>query len=156
MRGNRIHPRASRHIKDHRSEAIDRFEHRILKDGLHDDVVEDTQLAHLEDALAQVEDVRDRRREELADDLDDDPSAEIANAVEALHEPIADRVDELCAERCRAVLVDGDEWVDEGWEDREAVEAAKREATAWLLAHEDVTRRLWADEEDPVLEEVDA
>jgi len=153
MRGNRIHSRAKRRVQSHRSEAVDRFDHRILADGLHDDIVEDQQLAQLEDAVAKIEDVRDRRREELADDLDEDPSAEIAAAVETLHEPIADRVDELCAERCKAVLVDGDEWVEEGWEDEDDVLAAKREANTWILDHEDVARRLWTTEEDPIVTE---
>ncbi|UIO98915.1 hypothetical protein Hbl1158_10250 [Halobaculum sp. CBA1158] len=154
MRGNDTHPRAGRRITDHRSEATDRFEHRILKDGLHDDIVEDAQLAQFEDAVATIENVRDTRREDF--DGDGDPGEAIADAVEQLHEPIADRVDELCAERCRTVLVDGDEWVEEGWEDPEDVEEAKREATSWLTHHGDVARRLWDEDEDPVLNEVGA
>lgn len=154
MRGNRIHSRADRRVKNHRSEAVEQFDHRILADGVHDDIVEDDQLAQLEDAVATIEDVRDERRSAL--DGEGDPADAIANAVEQLHDPIADRVDEIAAERCRTVLVDSDEWVAKGWEDRDEVDAAKREAANWLLEHEDVTRRLWTEDNDPVLGEVDA
>jgi len=141
MRGKRIHSRARRRVRNHASRAVDRFEHRILADGVYDDVLEDTQLAHLEDAVAKIEDARDRRREELADELDADPSSGIADAVEQLQKPIADRINEVCAERCRAVIVDGDEWVAEGWEDADDVAAAKEEARRWLQDNIDAAER---------------
>ncbi|RDZ61401.1 hypothetical protein C5B90_19200 [Haloferax sp. Atlit-12N] len=146
MRGNDIHSRAARRVRvDHRSTATDEFDHRILCDGVHDDVVEDDQLAQLEDAIATVEDVRDERRRELGDtdDYDARVESDTASAALQLHDVVDQRVMEICAERCRAVLVDGDEWVEEGWEDASEVEAAKREATNWLLEHPETCKRLW-------------
>lgn len=147
MRGNDIHPRASRRIRtDHRNAALDEFETRLLEDGVHDDIVEDMQLALLEEAIATAEDARDRRREELAD-TDEDYSSEVVRAVEHVQGTVRRRIEEICAERCRFVLVDGDDWLDEGWVDQEVLEAAKREASNWLLEHEAVTQRLWGGDE---------
>lgn len=149
MRGNRIHTRAERRVREHARDASERFDHRILADGVHDDVLEDLQLAVLEDAVVDLEHVRDDRREELNDG--GDPSAALFEAVESVQPVVDDRVDELCAERCRIVLVDGDEWTEDGPEDAEDVDAAKREATNWLLEREEVTRRLWGDSEEPIV-----
>lgn len=147
MRANDIPTRAKRRIRnDHRQAACGEFEHRILRDGVHDDVVEDDQLAHLEALIANTENVRDRRREELAD-TDEDYAAEIARSIEHLQGTVTRRVMEICAERCRVVLVDGDEWVEEGWEDADEVAAAKREATNWILEHREVCERIWGDED---------
>ena len=141
MRGHDIPPRASRRIRsDHTSTATSEFDHRLLKDGVHDDILEDTQLALLEDAIATAEDARDRRREELAD-TEADYGHEVAWSVEHLQSVVGRRVMEVCAERCHTVLVDGDEWVAEGWEDQEDVDAAKQEAATWLLDREAVTAR---------------
>ncbi|MFC7202840.1 hypothetical protein ACFQJC_04885 [Haloferax namakaokahaiae] len=148
MRGNRIHSRASKRIRnDHRTTATDEFEHRILRDGVHDDIVEDGQLAQLEDAIATLEDVRDERRRELGgdDEYDASQGAEVASSVVTLHDIVSHRVQEICAERCRIVLLDGDEWVEEGYEEADAVAEAKREASNWLLEHPDVCERLWGD-----------
>ena len=154
MRGNRIHTRASRRIRsDHRDAALEEFDHRILRDGVYEDVIQDGQLAHLEGAIADLEDVRDRRRAELAD-TDEDYAAEVARSIEHLQGTACRRVEEICAERCRSVLVDGDEWVDEGWEDPDDVDAAKREAATWLLANADACNRLWsAEEHESLLDE---
>jgi len=154
MRGNDIHGRAAKRVRnDHRRRALDEFDHRILADGVHDDIVEDDQLAHLEDAIAKLEDTRDRRRSELATD---DPGAGIANSLDGLQETARERVMEVCAERARTVLDDGDEWVAEGYEDREEVEAAKREAATWLLANDEVTRRVYGGTDFLREQEVDA
>ena len=143
MRGNRIHTRASRRIRsDHRDAALEEFDHRILRDGVYEDVIQDGQLAHLEGAIADLEDVRDRRRAELAD-TDEDYAAEVARSIEHLQGTACRRVEEICAERCRSVLVDGDEWVEEDWEERDDVDAAKREAANWLLEHREACERLW-------------
>lgn len=146
MRGNDIHSRAARRVRgDHRSTATSEFDHRILCDGVHDDVVEDDQLAQLEDVAARLEDVRDDRRNELGetDDYDASYGTELANSLVDLPTVIDQRVMEICAERCRIVLVDGDEWVERGWEDASEVEAAKREASNWLLEHPEACKRLW-------------
>lgn len=150
MRGNDIHPRAARRIRsDHRDVALDEFESGMLRDGVHDDIVEDTQLAQLEDAIAHAEDARDCRRAELADG-DEDFSREIVRAVEHVQGTVRRRIMEICAERCRVVLVDGDDWLAEGWVEADELEAAKREAANWLLEHEAVTRRLWDESDTPV------
>lgn len=141
MRGLDIPPRASRRIRnDHRRTATSEFHHRVLADGVHDDIVEDTQLAQLEDAIATAENARDRRRNELAD-TGTDYAEDVAWSIEHLQAVARRRVMEVCAECCRTVLVDGQAWVDEGWEDQADVDAAKREAAAWLLAHEFITER---------------
>lgn len=143
MRGNDIPPTASRRIRnDHRTTATDEFEHRLLRDGVHDDIVEDDQLARLEHALALTEEVTDLRIGGTALDY----LAGLDDAAGALTDEIDARVMEVCAERCRRVLKDGDDWVERGWEDARDVEAAKREAVNWLLEHRGVCRRLWGDE----------
>lgn len=153
MRGNRIHTRAKRRIRnDHRQAAVNEFDHRILADGVHDDIVEDQQLAETEDAIAKLEDQRDRRRDELAETTTDH-AAEIVRSIEHLQGTARQRVMELCAIRCDTVLADGDEWVDEGWEDADAVQAAKHEAAQWLIEHADVRTRLWGEEGPDALNE---
>lgn len=148
MRGNRIPTRAKRRIRnDHRKTATNEFSHRILRDGVHDDIVEDDQLAHLEGVIANAENVRDRRREELAN-TDEDYAAEVARSIEHLQGTVQRRVLEVCAERCRMVLVDGDDWVEKDWVDVEDVESAKAEAVNWILEHREVCERLWDDDED--------
>jgi hypothetical protein len=155
MRGHDIHGRGARRIRsDHRQTAIDEFHHRILRDGVHDDIVEDAQLAHLEDAIAKLEDTRDRRRREL--ETDADPAQAVVDAIEDLQETARERVMEVCAMRARIVLVDGDVWVQEGYEDEADVEAAKREAATWLVANDDVTKRTFGGMDEAVSEEVDA
>lgn len=149
MRGNNIHTRAARRVRtDDRDLALEEFDAKLLRDGVHDDIVEDSQLAELEDAIASIEDARDQRRDALAES-DADPAGELARSVEDLQDTVRHRVMEVCADRCRVVLVDGDNWLDEGWVDQADLVAAKREAANWLLEHEDVTDRLWT-EEDPV------
>ncbi|WEL29825.1 hypothetical protein [Haloferax volcanii] len=142
MRGNDIHSRAAKRVRaDHRPAATGEFDHRILCDGVHDDIVEDDQLVQLEDAIATLEDVRDTRRNELGNG--DELTTDTVDAITRLQDEADRRVMEVCAERCRAVLVDGDEWVGEGWEEASEVESAKREATNWLLEHPEACKRLW-------------
>lgn len=154
MRGNRIPTRAKRRIRnDHRTTATDEFEHRILIDCVFDDVVEDQQLAMLEESIARLEDARDQRRDDLAEP-DVGSCSDLATAVEAMHDPPRARVMEICAERCRTVLIDGDDWVERGWEDAEEMATAKREAATWLLEHPDVRARLWGSDEDAELDQL--
>lgn len=154
MRGRDIHARASKRISnDHRQTALDEFQHRILRNGVHDDIVEDAQLAHLEDAIAKLEDTRDRRRSELAGDY---PAAGITDSLDDLQKTARERVMEICAERARIVLDDGDAWVAEGYEEEADVEAAKREAATWLLANDEATRRVYGGTDFLREQEVDA
>ncbi|GGM64039.1 hypothetical protein J2752_000481 [Halarchaeum rubridurum] len=147
MRGQDIHPRAARRIRsDHTSTAPSEFRHRVLADGVHDDVLEDSQLATLEDAIASLEDVRDERRETLRGAGDQGRTA--GEPLPDLHRQARDRVRELCAARAGVVLADGDTWVAEGFEDAADVAAATREAAAWLRAHPDVRERVF--EDDPL------
>ncbi|WP_338756500.1 hypothetical protein V9T20_12525 (plasmid) [Halobacterium salinarum] len=156
MRGNDIHSRAAKRIRnDHRQRALDQFDHRILADGVHDDIVEDDQLAHLEDAIAKLEDTRDRRRGELPSD-DSDPGAGIADSLDGLQETARERVMEICAERARSVLDDGDDWVAAGYEDAEDVEEAQQEAATWLVANAEATRRVFGGTDVLREQEVDA
>lgn len=146
MRGHDLHPRASRRIRDHEDTAIDVFGHRLLQDGVAEDVLEDDQLARIEQAIATAEDARDQRRAALADDadvpIDVDYGADIAATLEPLQRTARRRVDELCAERCRVTIEAGDDWVARGHADADEVAAAQREARAWLLEHPDVCGRL--------------
>lgn len=143
MRGNNTPPTASRRIRnDHRDTATDEFDHHLLADGVHDDIVEDAQLARLEHARALTEAAHDRRTDETALDY----CAGLDTATGKLLTQIDARVMEVCAERCRRVLVDGDDWVRREWHDADEVDATKREASTWLLEHPDVGERLWGDE----------
>jgi len=144
MRGHDIPPTAAKRIRnDHRTTATDEFEHQLLADGVYDDIVEDEQLARVEAAIATAEQVSDLR----VDGLEGvDYCGDIDRAVGRLREMVRPRIMEVCAKRCRAVLVDGDNYVEEGWREAEAVAAAKREAANWLLEHREVCRRLWGEE----------
>jgi len=154
MRGNDIHGRASKRIRnDHRRRALDEFNHRILADGVHDDIIEDDQLAHLEDAIAKLEDTRERRRGELDSE---DAGADIAGSLDGLQETARKRVMEICAERARVVLDDGDDWVAKGYEDAEDVQEAQQEAATWLVANDEVTRRVFGGTDFLHEQEVDA
>lgn len=144
-RGNDVHTRAARRIREHSRQAAEAFESQPIRDGLHDDVLEDTQLAQLEDAIAEMEDLRDRRRTDENADAPVDPTADVVDAIETLQTTVDHRLAELQAERCRTVLDDGAEWVARGWCDREAVAEATAEATTWLLEHHEVCLRAFGE-----------
>jgi len=141
MRGNDIPTTAARRIRtDHRPTATNEFESRLLSDGVDEAVLEDTQLARLEAARAEVEEAYQTR----TDDLDAvDYDAELDGIADSIGTEIQTRIMEVCAEACARVLDRGAEWVDEDWEDVPTVMAAKSEAVAWLRDHPEVCERLW-------------
>lgn len=144
MRGNDIPAPARREISGRLRElATGQFEHRILADGVHDDVVEDGQLAQLMDAAVTAGHAVERR--EAQHDTVDADTADAAAAAERLRQVAETRVLEICAERCFAVLDDGHVWVEKGWEDRDDMRTAQQEAAAWLCDHRDVCVRVLGD-----------
>ena len=152
-RGHDIPPRAERRIRnDHTNTAIDEFESGILRDGVWEDVLEDTQLAQLEDAIATAENARDRRRGEL-DDESEDHGLLVATGMQDLQAVVRKRVMELCAERAHTVLEDGDQWVSEGWEDPDTIKDAQDEAATWLREHRDVCLRVFGTSTPDVLDD---
>jgi hypothetical protein len=143
-RGNDIHVRASRRIRnDHTDRAADEFDHQLLSDGVRERVLQDTQLAQLEDAIATTENARERRRAEL-DGQSQDHGAPVASAMDELQAVVRQRVMELCAEQATTALEDGDQWAEEADHiSEEDVEAVQAEAATWLLDHPDVCQRVF-------------
>lgn len=147
MRGNRLSPGATSLIHELRADAVDRFDARLICDGLHDDVQEDDQLAALAQAVAEIDHAHDVRERAVDEDETNIPSL-CDHAHDVLKRTLDPRLAEVIAERCRVILVDGDDWLEQGWVEADELATAKREAANWLLEHDDVTERLW--EESPV------
>lgn len=152
-RGHDIPTRAERRIRqDHTDTATGEFDHQLLSDGVWEDVLEDTQLAQLEDAIATAENARDRRRGEL-DDTSEDHGLLVASGLGDLQAVVRKRVMELCAERAHLALEDGDQWAEEGHFSAGLVEDAQAEAAAWLREHPDVCQRVFDTSEPSVLDD---
>ena len=150
-RGHDVHARAERRIRqDHTDTASAEFEHQLLSDGVWEDVLEDTQLAQLEDAIATAENARERRRGEL-DDQSEDHGLLVATAMDDLQTVVRKRVMELCAERAHCALEDGDEWLAEDHLSAELVEDAQDEAAGWLHEHPNVCLRVFGTTHPSVL-----
>jgi hypothetical protein len=151
MRGSDLPRRAERRIsEDYTHRAAREFNHGLLSDGVREDVLQDEQLADLEDAIATAEDARDRRRGGL-DDTSEDHGARVAAAMNDLQAVVRQRIMELCAERAHAALEAGDQWVADGV-DAADVAAAQHEARQWLHAHPDVCQRVFDEREPAVLD----
>ena len=150
-RGHDVHARAERRIRqDHTDTASAEFEHQLLSDGVWEDVLEDTQLAQLEDAIATAESARERRRGEL-DDESEDHGLLVATAMDNLQNVVRKRVMELCAERAHRALEDDDQWLAETHFSAELVEDAQDEAAGWLHEHPTVCLRVFGTTHPSVL-----
>ena len=159
-RGHDVHARAERRIRqDHTDTASAEFEHQLLSDGVWEDVLEDTQLAQLEDAIATAESARERRRGELDDESEDHgllvatamDDLQVATAMDNLQNVVRKRVMELCAERAHRALEDGDQWLAETHFSAELVEDAQDEAAGWLHEHPTVCLRVFGTTHPSVL-----
>jgi hypothetical protein len=155
-RGHDIPPRAERRIRqDHTNTATDEFDNGLLRDGVWEDVLVDTQLAQLEDAIATAENARERRRGEL-DDTSEDHGTRVAAGMDDLQSVVRQRVLELCAERAHTILEDGDQWVTEGHVDSGDLAAAQHEAAGWLREHPDVCQRVFNERTPSILDDQEA
>lgn len=143
MRNRHLSPTAKHILSSLRDEAVDRFDARLLCDGLHDHVGEDDQLLALANAVAEAQHARDVREREF----DGEDNGIIGDCCESaedqLHETLGHRLVEVIAEECRTILLEGDDWREEGWADQRDVAEAQLEAARHLNARPELCRRLW-------------
>jgi len=111
------------------------FETAVLADHIHESLREDQELARLCDAAAAADTAIDVRH------TDDDVTERAREAWGTLAHLCRERAGEVVAESCATVIEDGDEWVEAGHREREAVDDAKYEAKQWLSYHSNEAER---------------
>lgn len=111
------------------------FESTVLADHIHESLREDQELARLCDAAAAADEAAETRHAE------DDIEESIREAWGTLAHACRERAGEVIAESCATVIEDGDDWVEAGHREREAVDDAQFEAKAWLSYHTNEAER---------------
>jgi len=111
------------------------FETTVLADHIHEDLRGDEQLARLCDASAAADNAVDAREQE------DDVEETIRKGWGRLDHAARQRALEVVAESCALVIEDGDQWVEAGHREQEAVDAAQAEAKQWLRYHTNEAER---------------
>jgi len=109
------------------------FETTVLADCIHDGLRGDVELAHLCDAAALADEAADVRREHSADAVE--------QAWGKLRHEARQRALEVVALNCQVVIEQGDNWVEAGNRERDAVDAAQAEAVDWLRHHTNEVER---------------
>jgi hypothetical protein len=115
------------------------FEYVPVHNTVHDEILDDDQLAWLCDAAATVS---------IASDLRERSYGEDGKYVENLEE-IWGRLDyiarqralEVVAEACATVIQDGEQWAEDGHWDAETIHKAQDEARQWMRWHTNETNR---------------
>lgn len=111
------------------------FETEVLADHIYDSLRSDQELARLCDAAAAADNAIDVR------EADDEVEENIRDAWGTLAHSCRQRAGEVIAESCAAVIEDGDEWVEDGHRERDAVDDAQHEAKQWLSYHSNEAER---------------
>lgn len=137
-RGNDIAPGAASRQRELADTAATDFDASPIHNRVHDDIVEDQQLAVLLDAAARTREASEYR-DNLAsptrtDDLD--------QAADRISHVARDRRHEIVAQACASIITEGDTWAAEGHWDRETVAAAQREARDWLQVNTNAAERV--------------
>ncbi len=111
------------------------FEAEVLADHIYEGLRKDQQLARLCDAAAAADNAIEVRH------TDDDVEENVRDAWGTLAHACRQRAGEVVAESCAAVIEEGDEWVEDGHREQDAVDAAQYEAKVWLSYHSNEAER---------------
>ncbi|PHQ45146.1 hypothetical protein DJ68_14715 [Halorubrum sp. C3] len=133
---------STRKQKNFASRLAEDFEAAAIQNAVHDDLGVDDQLARLCDAAAAAAaagDLRESYHGEGADGVD-----AIEEAWGKLSHVARQRALEVVAEACAHIIDEGDEWVEEGHWEADAIAEAKYEARTWLQQHTNEAARVGA------------
>jgi hypothetical protein len=132
-RGNDVSPQASRRVRELSSRFAESFDAAAIHNTVHDDVLEDQDLALMLDAAFRAEEVEKYR------EADDDVADALLKGWGKLSWAAEQRVQEVVAQSCATVIQEGDDWTD-AW-DEAAIAAAKHEAREWLQVNTNAADR---------------
>jgi hypothetical protein len=115
------------------------FEADPLHITVHNEIIEDDQLAQLCDAAIEASIASDRREGIHGED---GPGVEnLSEAWGRIAYVARQRALEVVAEACATVVQDGDQWIEEGRWNAETIHEAQAEAREWMQAHTNETNR---------------
>ena len=147
-RGNDVSPKASRRVREISSRFAESFDAAAIHNTVHDDVLEDQDLALMLDAAFRAEEVEEYR------EADDEVAEALLEAWGKLSWATEQRAQEVVAQSCATVIQEGDQWAAEGHWDDDEIAVAQHEAREWLQVNTNAADR--ADVLDAIANREDA